>query len=100
MSVHSYFSSESFSDDREWDVFVSYKSTDRDELFVLHTLYPKLEQELGFRLNMHFRDFIPGESKLILYESSFLLNILKVLEQNYRMQGFAIILLVYKEIGK
>ena len=67
---------------------------------MLHTLYPKLEQELGFRLNMHFRDFIPGESKLILYESSFLLNILKVLEQNYRMQGFAIILLVYKEIGK
>ena len=67
MSVHDYFSSKSFSDDREWDVFVSYKSTDRDELFVLHTLYPKLEQELGFRLNMHFRDFIPGESKLFSY---------------------------------
>lgn len=49
-------------DDREWDAFVSYKSVHKDESFVVHVLYPKLEQELGFKLNLHFRDFVPGET--------------------------------------
>ena len=44
-------------------MFISYKATGRDESFVVQTLYPKLEQELGFKLNMHFRDFIPGDSE-------------------------------------
>ena len=42
---------------------MSYKADDIDEHFVVHSLYPKLEQELGFKLCLHFRDFVPGESK-------------------------------------
>ena len=52
-----------FTDEREWDAFVSYRSLPRDESFVVHQLYPKLETEMGFKLNLHFRDFIPGDSK-------------------------------------
>lgn len=50
-------------DDRQWDAFISYKSTKADETFVVRKLFPKLEKELGFRVNVHFRDFVPGESK-------------------------------------
>ena len=50
-----------FSDGKEFDAFVSYKSCPRDEEFVLHQLYPKLERDFQFKLCMHFRDFLPGE---------------------------------------
>ncbi|GFN83043.1 toll-like receptor 2 [Plakobranchus ocellatus] len=48
-------------DDKDYDAFVSYKSSPRDERFVLQHLYPKLEEEFGFKLCLHFRDFPPGE---------------------------------------
>jgi len=50
-------------DERTWDAFVSYKSSQVDEDFVLNTIYPKLEHELGFTLCLHFRDFVPGEGE-------------------------------------
>nr|KAG5714017.1 hypothetical protein BaRGS_020345 [Batillaria attramentaria] len=49
-------------DDKLYDAFVSYKSSDVDERFVVTQLFPKLEQELNFRLCLHFRDFIPGDT--------------------------------------
>ena len=61
--VLSYF----FSDKRNWDAFISY--SERDYKFVVHTLYPKLELEQGFKLIMHHRDFLPGESKYICMRS-------------------------------
>ncbi|XP_060070333.1 uncharacterized protein LOC132550305 [Ylistrum balloti] len=62
MKIVHYFQPYEDDDDRTWDAFVSYKSTDVDQNFVLHTLFPKLEKELGFTLCMHFRDFMPGET--------------------------------------
>ncbi|XP_041360206.1 platelet endothelial aggregation receptor 1-like [Gigantopelta aegis] len=49
-------------DDKLYDAFVSYKSTEADEHFVVHTLYPKLEKAMNFKLCLHFRDFVPGET--------------------------------------
>ncbi|XP_063415130.1 uncharacterized protein LOC134697033 isoform X2 [Mytilus trossulus] len=49
-------------EEREWDAFISYKSEGNDEQFVLKYLHPKLELELGFKLCLHFRDFIPGNA--------------------------------------
>lgn len=47
-------------DDRIWDAFVSYRSVERDEGFIVNTLLPKLEDEFGFKLCLHFRDFVGG----------------------------------------
>lgn len=47
-------------DDKVWDAFVSYKSDGADEDFVLHKLQPILEEQLGFRLCLHYRDFVIG----------------------------------------
>ena len=55
------------SDDKEFDAFVSYRSSETDEEFVYKRLYPKLEKEMGFKLCLHYRDFIPGDSKYYLY---------------------------------
>ena len=54
------------SDGREYDAFISYKSTPADEKFVLQYLFPKLEAEMRFKLCLHFRDFLPGEGLLKL----------------------------------
>ncbi len=44
-----------------YDAFVAYCSRDEDERKWVHlTLPPKLEQEYGFRLCLHHRDFTPG----------------------------------------
>lgn len=51
-----------FSDDKDYDAFVSYRSSDADEQFVYNCLFPKLESEMGFKLCLHCRNFIPGES--------------------------------------
>ncbi|XP_063415125.1 uncharacterized protein LOC134697033 isoform X1 [Mytilus trossulus] len=59
--VH-YFKSYEDDEEREWDAFISYKSEGNDEQFVLKYLHPKLELELGFKLCLHFRDFIPGNA--------------------------------------
>uniref|UniRef100_A0A3B4B194 TIR domain-containing protein n=1 Tax=Periophthalmus magnuspinnatus TaxID=409849 RepID=A0A3B4B194_9GOBI len=41
-----------------YDGFVSYNS--KDEAWVCEQLVPKLEQEQGWRLCLHHRDFLPG----------------------------------------
>ncbi|KAK6188532.1 hypothetical protein SNE40_004690 [Patella caerulea] len=57
-----YFQQYEDDDGKEYDAFISYKSSKNDENFVVHKLYPKLEKELGFKLCLHFRDFLPGEA--------------------------------------
>ena len=42
-----------------FDAFVIY--SDEDSVFVHNTLLPKLEDDGGFRLCVHFRDFQPGK---------------------------------------
>ncbi|XP_063415142.1 uncharacterized protein LOC134697051 [Mytilus trossulus] len=49
-------------DDKEFDAFVSYRSSEADEEFVYKRLYPKLEKEMGFKLCLHYRDFVPGDT--------------------------------------
>jgi len=51
------------SDERTWDAFISYKSNTPDEDFVIRTLFPKLTRDLGFSINVHFKDFVAGEGK-------------------------------------
>ncbi|XP_053394474.1 uncharacterized protein LOC123524762 isoform X2 [Mercenaria mercenaria] len=62
MKVVHYFQGYEDDDDRQWDAFISYKSNKADEHFVVKTLFPKLEKEMGFKVNVHFRDFVPGET--------------------------------------
>ncbi|BFZ17064.1 hypothetical protein BsWGS_20103 [Bradybaena similaris] len=56
-----YFQQYEDDDEKQYDAFISYKSTPKDEKFILQHLYPKLEKELHFKLCLHFRDFPPGE---------------------------------------
>ncbi len=51
---------------KSYDAFVSYVSRKMDEHFVYKVLLPKLENEMGFRLCVHHRDFTPGEGKFHL----------------------------------
>ncbi len=48
-------------DDKDFDVFISYKSGTPDEEFVVQELIPRLEQD-GYRVCVHFRFFLPGRS--------------------------------------
>lgn len=41
-----------------YDAFLSYE--DEQHRFIVNTVYPKLERQLGFRLCIHARDFTPG----------------------------------------
>lgn len=50
-------------DGKEYDVFIFYKFFKEDEDFVFYQFYLKLEEEMGFKLCMYFRDFILGDSK-------------------------------------
>ena len=50
---------------KPYHAFISYVSSRKDEVFVYHTLLPRLEEE-GCRLCVHHRDFTPGEGKLYL----------------------------------
>lgn len=43
-----------------FDAFVSYKSCAPDEYFVVHHLHPRLEKHMGYKLCLHYRDFIGG----------------------------------------
>ncbi|CAL8312903.1 unnamed protein product [Merluccius merluccius] len=43
----------------QYDAFISYNAN--DERWVLGELLPKLEDEQGWRLCLHHRDFLPGE---------------------------------------
>ncbi|XP_022104881.1 uncharacterized protein LOC110986899 [Acanthaster planci] len=47
--------------DKDFDVFISYKSSSPDEEFVMHELIPRLEQA-GYRVCVHYRYFLPGRS--------------------------------------
>ena len=47
-----------------YDAFVSYRSCAEDQEFVTQTLQPKLEDQLKYRLCLHYKDFIAGEGKL------------------------------------
>nr|KAG5696728.1 hypothetical protein BaRGS_028848 [Batillaria attramentaria] len=47
-------------EDLQYDLFVSYDS--EDERWVNHHLVPVLEQQMGLRLCVHQRDFIPGKN--------------------------------------
>ncbi|KAK3606472.1 hypothetical protein CHS0354_041420 [Potamilus streckersoni] len=62
MKIVHYFQSYEDQDDRIWDAFVSYRSDPVDEEFVLRKLYNTLEKEMGFKLNLHFKDFAVGET--------------------------------------
>ncbi len=46
-----------------YDAFVSYRGLPDDERWVVRQLYPKLEKQMNFKLCLHFRDFVIGESK-------------------------------------
>lgn len=46
--------------DRAYDAFVSFSH--KDEAFVMEEILPKLEREpYNFKLNVHYRNWIPGE---------------------------------------
>lgn len=62
MKVAYFFQPYEDNDDKVWDAFVSYKSDGADEDFVLHKLQPILEEQLGFRLCLHYRDFVIGSA--------------------------------------
>ncbi|XP_071805986.1 uncharacterized protein [Asterias amurensis] len=48
-------------DDKDFDVFISYKSGTPDEEFVINDLIPRLEKD-GYRVCVHYRFFLPGRS--------------------------------------
>ncbi|CAE1281261.1 unnamed protein product [Acanthosepion pharaonis] len=49
-------------DGKLYDAFISFRSSKIDEFWVLQTLFPKLENEMGFKICVHFRDFLVGET--------------------------------------
>ncbi|XP_070565311.1 uncharacterized protein [Ptychodera flava] len=48
--------------EKKWDAFVSVKGDTEDEVFVYKELYPYLEDRCHYKLNLHLRDFTPGEA--------------------------------------
>ncbi|XP_033119206.1 uncharacterized protein LOC117118653 [Anneissia japonica] len=60
--AHQFTLPEDFKDDKEFDVFISYKGDTDDELFVIKKLVPKLE-EMGFAVCVHYKHFVAGQSK-------------------------------------
>ncbi|CAI9726569.1 uncharacterized transmembrane DDB_G0293652 isoform X1 [Octopus vulgaris] len=49
-------------EEKLYDVFISYKSSDADENWVKNILFPKIEDDMGLKACVHFRDFVPGET--------------------------------------
>ncbi|XP_063435648.1 interleukin-1 receptor accessory protein-like [Mytilus trossulus] len=49
-------------DSKLWDAFISFKSQDADHQFVSSKLYMKLETQLGYKLCIHHKDFLPGKA--------------------------------------
>ncbi|XP_052100367.1 interleukin-18 receptor 1-like [Mytilus californianus] len=49
-------------DSKLWDAFISFKSQDVDHQFVSSKLYMKLETQLGYKLCIHHKDFLPGKA--------------------------------------
>ncbi|KAL3869470.1 hypothetical protein ACJMK2_042148 [Sinanodonta woodiana] len=54
-------------DEVQWDAFVSYDANEQDDQFVRHTLYPQLEREMAFRVNINNLD--SEESKSNIYNN-------------------------------
>ncbi|XP_036361282.1 probable serine/threonine-protein kinase DDB_G0272254 isoform X2 [Octopus sinensis] len=53
---------EQYKEEKLYDVFISYKSSDADENWVKNILFPKIEDDMGLKACVHFRDFVPGET--------------------------------------
>ncbi|XP_013419237.1 uncharacterized protein LOC106179956 [Lingula anatina] len=56
-----YFGKYEDTDDKLYDVFVSYCPDSVDEIFVVRTLVPKLEQTYNMRVCVDYKEFLPGE---------------------------------------
>lgn len=63
----------------QYDAFVSYNT--HDEPWVIRKLLPKLEEEQGWRLCLHHRDFEPGKAALCAYNHLFLLQLSCILPE-------------------
>ena len=68
-----------YTDGKLYDAFISFRSSKNDEFWVLNTLFPMLENEMGFKICVHFRDFLVGESKYIHIYLKISLNIIDIL---------------------
>lgn len=51
------------SDDKEYDVYISYARNSEEEQFVLSTLRRVLENEFGYSVCIFDRDSLPGGSE-------------------------------------
>lgn len=51
------------SDDKEYDIYISYARNSEEEQFVLLTLRRVLENELGYTVCIFDRDSLPGGSE-------------------------------------
>ncbi|CAH1795938.1 unnamed protein product [Owenia fusiformis] len=60
MKIRHYFKGYEDDDGKEYDAFISYRSTQRDQNFVVNKMFYTLENIMGFKTCVHFRDFIPG----------------------------------------
>ncbi|GAB1600089.1 uncharacterized protein LOC115215177 isoform X1 [Argonauta hians] len=49
-------------DGKEYDAFISFRSSSPDENWTFKTLFPVLESEMGFKVCIHTRDFVVGET--------------------------------------
>ncbi|XP_052777288.1 protein eyes shut homolog [Mya arenaria] len=91
MKLVHYFKGYEDDDDSKWDAFISYKSNTPDEDFVVHTLFPKLTLELGFSVNVHFKDFTPGEeiTNNIIHAVENSRRTILIVSPNYLASNFA-----------
>ncbi|XP_052776277.1 uncharacterized protein LOC128214068 isoform X2 [Mya arenaria] len=91
MKLVHYFQGYEDDDDSKWDAFISYKSNTPDEDFVVHTLFPKLARELGFSVNVHFKDFTPGEdiTNNIIHAVENSRRTILIVSPNYLASNFA-----------
>ncbi|XP_046578072.1 toll-like receptor 13 isoform X2 [Haliotis rubra] len=90
MRVLYYFQPHEDDDGKEFDAFVSYKSSPEDETFVYKTLYQELEKQRSFKLCLHQRDFVPGETiaNNILWAIEKSRRTILVLSPNYMESDF------------
>ncbi|XP_034459503.1 interleukin-1 receptor accessory protein-like isoform X2 [Hippoglossus hippoglossus] len=82
-------SDERHTDDKEYDVYISYARNSEDEQFVLSTLRTVLENELGYSVCIFDRDSLPGgtitdETLSFVARSR---RVLVVLSPGYATQG-------------
>ncbi|XP_016121997.1 interleukin-1 receptor accessory protein-like, partial [Sinocyclocheilus grahami] len=56
-------SDERYTDDKQYDVYISYARNSEEEAFVLSTLRRVLETEFGYSVCIFDRDSLPGGSE-------------------------------------